>query len=233
VIYVENTDVYITNSSFNKNSVTNTETGKGGVLYIQCDVQNTTVCITNLVDSNFTNNSAPLEGGVVKYNLFEIITSNVTFTNNSAAYGDDVASFPLQLSLVDELDEIKTDDNTTYIEDSGETVKGSYRVGIFDLTSIIDVQDQFYGFITITRNNLATTSISKNTVAQPLNGVLIFDDFIISATPGTTVELEVTYEDIDQDKLSILGLETNLSFVIFKITMESCKDGEIIVNDIT
>ena len=53
----------------------------------------------NITDNIFINNSAVLEGGAIKWNDEMPIISNNTFENNTAVYGDNIASFPLRISL--------------------------------------------------------------------------------------------------------------------------------------
>lgn len=47
----------------------------------------------------FVNNSASIEGGCVKWNDEEPLFENNTFINNSAIYGENIASFPIRLIL--------------------------------------------------------------------------------------------------------------------------------------
>ena len=50
-------------------------------------------------DNIFANNFALLEGGAIKWNDEMPIISNNTFWNNIAVYGENIASFPLRISL--------------------------------------------------------------------------------------------------------------------------------------
>ena len=139
----------------------------------------------------------------------------------------------MKIQLVDSSNSIITGNTTNiFSTKSGETVLTNYRVGIFDKVGIIDIKDIAYGFINLTENNQEQAKISKNTVAQPANGVLIFNDFIISAPPDSVVEMEVIYEDIDANKLEILGFDRELAVVIFNIFVQQCSDGEIIIDEV-
>lgn len=211
VVYVENTNVTINSSYFLSNSASG-EDGQGGVIYTFCNVQSTSVWETNIYNSTFELNSATSEGGVLKYNLFEPFVFDSKFDGNTAGYGTDIASFPLQLLLINENSDRITQNNTSslYFTKSGETISSPVYAGIYDQYRIIAIQDVAYGFINLTTNNPASASISKNTVSQPTSGIMTFDDFILSAPPSSTVELQITYEDIEINKLDILGYNTDL-----------------------
>ena len=144
------------------------------------------------------------------------------FSGNTAGYGNNIASFPLQLRLLDSANNIIFTNNTAELTTikSGNTIGRVIKAGIFDLYNIIDIQDASYGYINITNNNNALASISKNTVSQPINGILSFDDFIISAPPGSTVEMIITFEEIDQNKLALLGLDPAFAEIIFRIGVD-------------
>lgn len=53
----------------------------------------------NISFSNFVNNKAIIEGGAIKWNDEKPYFFNNTFINNSAIYGEDIASFPLRMIL--------------------------------------------------------------------------------------------------------------------------------------
>lgn len=185
-----------------------------------------------MTDSYFIGNTASLEGGVVKFNLFQPRLNEVVFSGNKAGFGDNIASFPLQLRLLDSNNNILFTNNTSNLFNikSGSTISSGIKTGILDLFNVIEVQGVSYGFINITSNNDPLASISKNTVSQPVNGILKFDDFIISAPPGSIVEMVITFEDIDQNKLAILGLDPDFAQIIFQISVDPCNEGEVIID---
>jgi hypothetical protein len=232
MIYAENTDIEISNSTFSTNQIVVGDETEVAVLYSFWDVQSTIRCPTSITNSVFQNNIASNIGGVIKYNLFEPTLTNVSFISNS--FNKNIVSFALKLQLVDENNDVISSSNTSSIfsTKSGYTVTSEYRVGVFDQESIFDIQHVAYGFIEITTNNGPKVSISKNTVSLPSNGVLIFDDFILTGPPTSTAEMEVNFEDIDADKLEILGLNRSLAFVVFQIYIEPWEDGEIIVDEV-
>lgn len=156
------------------------------------------------------------------------------FSGNTAGYGNNIASFPLQLRLLDSANNIIFANNTAELTTikSGNTIGSVIKAGIFDLYNIIDIQDASYGYINITNNNDALASISKNTVSQPINGILSFDDFIISAPPGSTVEMIITFEEIDQNKLALLGLDPAFAEIIFRIGVDKWNSGEVIIDGV-
>ena len=52
-----------------------------------------------IIDNIFMNNSAGLEGGAIKWSDEMPYFLNNTYMNNSAIYGEDIASFPIRIIL--------------------------------------------------------------------------------------------------------------------------------------
>lgn len=64
----------------------------GGALYFSCGKEQN-LCNLTIEVTEFTDNVAELEGGAIKWNLNEpIFNQGIKFINNSAIYGDDIAS---------------------------------------------------------------------------------------------------------------------------------------------
>ena len=235
VIYVENADTYITNSTFDSNTVVDTRNGAGGAVYTTCSIQSGRMWSTVIEDSIFTNNYAYLQGGAIKYNLFAPNITNVTFSNNTAQYGPNIAAFALKLELLDGNGNIIAEGNTSriYNTKSGDTIKTPIKVGVYDQDELIQILDDNYGFVSLASGlNSNTTQLSKNIVAQPTGGVMTFDDFIITAIPTSIVYMEASFEGIDQNKLNILGHNTEIAIVEFSVSIDDCISGEVIVNQV-
>ena len=57
-------------------------------------------------NTEFLSNSA-LVGGAIKYSLYRPRLTNVTFSNNSANYGPNIASYPVKIGIDNMTDNIK------------------------------------------------------------------------------------------------------------------------------
>lgn len=53
----------------------------------------------NIINNTFTNNEAKVEGGAIKWNDEMPIFIDNIFSNNSARYGKNIASFPIRMIL--------------------------------------------------------------------------------------------------------------------------------------
>ena len=62
-----------------------------------------------LNNTNFTNNSAVLKGGGIYYNMVRPDFNNCIFSNNTASYGPDIASYAVKIV------EKETNKNTVYL----------------------------------------------------------------------------------------------------------------------
>ena len=78
---------------FESNSALN---GDGGSLYLACP--DFTYCEYDVYGNSFVSNTASISGGAIKWN--DIIPFNLslnTFDDNSAIYGNDIASYPIAI----------------------------------------------------------------------------------------------------------------------------------------
>lgn len=107
--------VNLTGNIFNGNTATivdSTSKGQGGAFYYSCSILPTppniksipsVQCIVNIKGSNlFSNNFAKDDGGAIMWNRQRpLFLDNTTkYINNSAFYGNDIASFPGKINLV-------------------------------------------------------------------------------------------------------------------------------------
>lgn len=76
---------------------------QGGGMLFSCNMQLSELypCELTLSNTSFIDNYADLEGGAIKWNYFEPILKNVTFSNNtSGVYGDNIGSVARRLVRV-------------------------------------------------------------------------------------------------------------------------------------
>lgn len=109
----------IWNSSFNRNI------GKeGGAIHAT-----TTYGLffpTSIKDTIFDSNSA-VQGGAIKYTLFEPDLFNITFISNTAHYGPNIASYPIKIMFDGNLRK-----KTLNEVDSGNAFKENITVSLVD-----------------------------------------------------------------------------------------------------
>ena len=67
----------------------------GGAIHIDCDTYE--ICRNIMTNSTFANNIAVKQGGAINYNFRRPELSNEVFNDNIAAYGPDIASYPVRI----------------------------------------------------------------------------------------------------------------------------------------
>ena len=86
----------IENWNFESNHATR---GNGGALILECP--DFDYCQFHVYDNTFTFNTAIISGGAIKWNDIQPynLTLN-TYHENYAVYGNDIASFPIKLEII-------------------------------------------------------------------------------------------------------------------------------------
>ncbi|CDW79044.1 UNKNOWN [Stylonychia lemnae] len=117
-IVSHNSDLIIENSNFDQ-----CQSKIGGSIAIMCAGMN--ACKSKIYTSSFSNNYAILEGGSIYFDSYvpQGLETN-TFTNNIAQYGDDIASFPVNINLISQ---------TIQTVASGQKYQGYILAEIVDL----------------------------------------------------------------------------------------------------
>ena len=68
----------------------------GAGVYLECDFTSST-CAYDFEDSTFQLNEAATQGGAVFYQSYKPQMRAITLTDNTAPYGSDLASYPVQI----------------------------------------------------------------------------------------------------------------------------------------
>lgn len=90
-IYIENSNVLIFDNYFAEN-----EANYGGALYISSEIDSSVIIEVNV----FEKNQGYIEGGGIKWDkTIPIINFNNKFINNTALYGNDIASYPIKMKV--------------------------------------------------------------------------------------------------------------------------------------
>jgi len=85
-----NSDLTIEGSTFTMNKANH-----GGALSTSCF----STCSVDIKDSSFIENSATFEGGAIQYLDYRPMMENLSFSQNTAAYGPDIGSYATKFSL--------------------------------------------------------------------------------------------------------------------------------------
>ena len=187
--------------------------------------------MNSILNSVFTGNTAVQKGGAIYYNRERPILSQNIFAGNVAAYGPDIASYPVKIVLKG------TGNNQIYIYNA---VSGQKHSDIIEL-ELIDFDNQ----ILVLENSetvkiqsfLSNASISGNDYAKFTNGLAVLDDIEFIVKPGSeSVIYNLTSNALDFDTISagIMNFEDSASDYINNIlaTFRYCEPGEIEVDQI-
>ena len=174
---------------FNKNNGIS-----GGAIQLQWDTS--TRCVTNIQNTQFSNNSASIQGGAIYYDLYRPNMSNVIFMNNKAPSGPDISSYPVKVVL--------TGTNSSFINltnvASGQTQDINLRFSVVDYDNQLSSTTSG-GRITISPS-AKNTSVLGLTSASIVNGSATFTSLILVANPGlTNVPFKISSNAIDSSKL--------------------------------
>jgi len=112
------TNLTVHSSYFSDNTATS-----GGAIAFLCSLNRH--CLFEAGNNTFSSNSASLRGGAIYFNwLPPVISSQNFYSNNTAPYGQDLASYPYDLVVTREDNEVAA---------SGQPFKDSFRVALLDI----------------------------------------------------------------------------------------------------
>ncbi|CAI2376021.1 unnamed protein product [Moneuplotes crassus] len=214
-IYIKNSNVTFYNISFILNTAQS-----GGAITSLCSTVND--CNIRIEKSTFNNNIAVIKGGAMYFNYKPpIIDSDTTFLNNSAEYGDNLASYPvfIGLSNSNHPSQISIDSASP-----GVILAESINLAVFDANMQVMNKDSS-SQINI-QPLVPDASIKGTNVAIVTNGIAKFDRLIPIAKPGSpNVEYAISSKSIDLDKVkSVFGDSIVHTRII--INFSYCKPGE-------
>ncbi|CAG9325672.1 unnamed protein product [Blepharisma stoltei] len=227
-IYSESVSINFNKSIFQENYANSS----GGAVYLRSTLGGT----YQFQEGNmFYSNLAGVEGGAIKWDgTRPVIDSSNIWYNNSAEYGNDIASYPVTMQMA-------TPFSGRYLAD--KYIDGIPIVGtiinvapgqVFPQSLKIELRDQ-YGNLVTTDNtssgNLkaynSTTAISGTTETIAQHGIFNFSNFIISETPGSIAMIEISTSSIDPEKqISSNDFTNYYSTVILQIMLRNCTSGE-------
>ena len=141
---------------------------------------------------------AHLKGGAIYYDFYRPMMEQTSFENNSALYGNNIASYPIKIVLKNS----SSDDIILNDVASGQTYSPELEF------KLVDHDDQ-----TISTDNSSIikvssiqndTSIDGTLRAVTSQGVATFDELIFNSKPGTVnVSFEIDSAAVDKDKVNL------------------------------
>ena len=198
-LYIYRSNVTVSDSTF-----TNNTASKGGAVQIDCSL--TRQCTNTITNSTFTDNSAKIQGGAINYNMNPPVMSLNSFSNNSAVYGDNIASYPVKIVQTD------SGDSNIHIEGAASGLKHTDTLSF----EIIDFEGQV-----VNNENKDTVKIASSTSEVSLsgtnfakinNGTIEFDNLVFIAQAGqTNVKYSVSSSAINSEILSLTVPNSSLA----------------------
>lgn len=145
---------------------------------------------------------------------------NVTFANNSAPYGNNIASYAVKAILTDgEIENFEIDNAA-----SGQEYEEEIRFALVDYDNqTIDSQTSGLMTINAVSENASALGLSSTSI---VNGISTFKNVIFQAKPGSTnVEFTVRTFSIDSSLISRVFNTSTLQESFF-VNFRLCKPGE-------
>ena len=216
------------NVEIEHNTFVNNTAVKGGAIYIECNYLRE--CTNTIKHNSFVNNKAQDAGGAIKYNSYEPEMMNNTFTNNSAIYYPNIASYPVRIKMLT---------NGTHLEDimgldnvpSGIEIDNPINLAVVSVGEkevITSDSGSFIKLLVITPNSNVK---GQNTVTLK-DGKATFKSTVFYASPGkTNVKFKIESSAINKKMTQYLD-SVKYADQIISVNFRWCKPGEIQIEDI-
>lgn len=221
-IYSTGVSLSVTYNNFTSNNATGDgsggTSGQGGGLDLVCVFD---YCSFNVSSNTFTSNQALSNGGAINWLDIEPTLLNNTYVNNTAKYGNDIACFASYI----EIESITSD--STASRRLPETTLTDVASGQMKNSLLLLLKDK-YGTTVATENTItaslmsgtgATLGGTTSVIAE--DGILNFDSFQITTTPGSSSSITIESSGIITSLDSIYSLD-------IPVTMRYCIIGEIL-----
>lgn len=171
----------------------------------------------------FSSNTATNKGGAIYYDLYRPILQNNTFANNSASYGNDLASYPVKIV------QLNTIDNKIKIGNapSGLVYEEALNLALMDQDNQIMNQESSSTIkIISTGGNNVEGIVSE----RMINGIATFKDIIFVDFPGAkNSTFEITSKALNNLQIQY-GVTLNNTHStkqnLLHVDFRDCKPGE-------
>ncbi|CAG9331588.1 unnamed protein product [Blepharisma stoltei] len=241
-IWTNNINLHILSSVFYENKAEtlipkshDIEDGIGGAIKVSCQSSNS-ICYFDISSNSFINNIASYNGGAISWDNSKPFFDNNHFENNSAIYGPDIASFPTMMIFLN--NDTRSLQSKTMSKDRSILVLDNVASGQTNNPSLVfALVDDLYQIISTDTASQAQmqairadTVISGTTIVYAKNGIYYFDDYIISAKPGSSVDIDIVSSAINTQKMNTTSeiLQMSKSFSI-EVNLRLCDIGEATV----
>ena len=213
-IQIQNSDINIINSNFTKNIA---ETGAA----ISFECTSLVQCQLNLTETVFSHNQASEKGGAIFYNYNRPLLKNITYMNNSAQYGPDIASYAVKITFNDSFSNSMSINNTP----SGLPYSNAFTLVLRDYDNQVMVLNNANQISLFSSDSSIELVSGVNSVVLK-NGTATFNDLTIAAQPGRqNVMFRATSKAINSFKVAaVYGRSTKESLV--KLDFRYCQPGE-------
>ena len=174
-----------------------------------------TLCELKATDSTFEDNKATVKGGAIYYDYTHPRIENVTYTNNSAQYGPDIASYAVKIRKVG------SQSDTITIKDmgSGIVLDETLHLELLDYENQVMVLENANS-ISIFPRNTSEASVQGINTALLQSGKAEFDGLIFIAHPGAeSIQFYATSKAINTAKIRAAynhSISDNDIFVSFR-----------------
>ncbi|CAI2366740.1 unnamed protein product [Moneuplotes crassus] len=218
-LYIEESNATLSNTSFVENKAVS-----GGAIASICSTHIN--CNVKIQNSNFTSNVASGKGGSIYYSYKPAaIDDHTVFADNSAPYGDNIASYPAQIgSLGGNISEkIEID-----LVSPGIPIIQEINVALYDGDGqIITMENSSQVIITPKSQDSSIKGISS---FKLVNGTTKFTGFTpISQPASSQVRYEVSSKSIVREKVT-KAFNSKISPLEILINFSYCKPGEQVIN---
>lgn len=207
--------------------------GVAGAVYVSCP--HFVVCNYTITLNTFERNTASHKGGVMYwFDTFPHVGNN-TWTNNSAPYAKEIASFPIRLALMYENGTL-----ASYLPDnssipllakfegiaSGQVFNGTVRIALVDHYDHVVTSDNS-STAQVVSNDLSKLNLLGVLEVVAVKGVFGFTNIKLSGVPTSTQRLTVTTTGV---QLWLKNFSSDpLDYhdaVAVDLTFRSCQIGE-------
>ena len=206
-------------------------TGSGGAFNLQCP---SLTCAVYFTSSMFSHNSAAVQGGSISWSHLKPVVTTTTFSDGSAVYGRDLASFPVRITIKSitgnaTVESLGTDSMSVPIEASIQAVASGQLLDCALTAALLD----HYGQIVFTENSdtasllapAADQNVLGNISVGAVNGTFVFKGFAISASPETDAVIYVVSASLGSSGSSSNN-DTYSNKVAIRAFMRECVQGE-------
>lgn len=233
VLMTVQNNTFLSNSASqaNYNDFSLLETGIGGG--IMCLCENVPGCDFRIIGNVFANNGAARRGGAVRWFDFYPEFKANEMTNNSAIYGDDVASFAIQLvpmSLENKIKDFLTNETIPLaglIESvgSGHVYKEALVFALIDhYGKVVSDDSSSSAQIEVVGSDVA---VAGATQAIAANGIFTFTNLVLTGKPGSTQRILINTGGVDTSlKTYSSDPSTYIPTVAIDLEFRHCVLGE-------